>query len=386
MAYSSRGNLQPHGSSPSRGSFQSHGNSQPCGAVGSGVRIAAPSGRPQAYSGSTVFSPSESPPYLSKIVQSQEDENVKAKHEPGLASLSLGGQTLPLRPGYGTQGEYIVLRTDYFNLVPDPNIIALFLGTDTFDSIGFGVATDYSTIAVTAQELDLRGNGYLEVSVRLSPIGLANVAELLPFLSSPSSRTVSQSGSMAEAISAMNVAVTQTPNASSTVVSGSRNCKFFPLNHGSENLDVGLITIRGYYSGVRGCTTRMLVKFYPSVTLTELIRQSNKSHSRESLQEFLKGLKVMTNYTKDDNGVTRPRIHTIRDFPRHLEIDDPGTATNTRFPCQELSLTSNVTVRDFFSRSEMFSWLNYMQGGLQTLTEREIKLDDPSAAVVDVGF
>lgn len=128
-----------------------------------------------------------SAPYPSKIVQSQEDENVKAKHEPDLASLSLGGQTLPLRPGYGTQGEYIVLRTDYFNLVPDPNvkiyrystnitptadsrknrqIIALFLGTDTFDSIGFGVATDYSTIAVTAQELDLRGYGYLEVSVR----------------------------------------------------------------------------------------------------------------------------------------------------------------------------------------------------------------------------
>lgn len=222
--------------------------------------------------------------------------------------------------------------------------------------------------------------------VRLSPIGLANVTELLPFLSSPSSRTVSQSGSMAEAISAMKVAVTQTPNASSTIVSGSRNCKFFPLNHGSENLDVGLIAIRGYYSDVRGCTTRMLVKFYPSVTLTELIRRSNKSHSRESLQEFLKGLKVMTNYTKDDDGVTRPRIHTIRGFPRHLENDDPGTATNTRFPCQELSLTSDVTVRDFFSRSGLFSWLNYMQGGLQTLTEREIKLDDPSAAVVDVGF
>lgn len=173
---------------------------------------------------------------------------------------------------------------------------------------------------------------------------------------------------MAEAISAMKVAVTQTPNASSTIVSGSRNCKFFPLNHGSENLDVGLIAIRGYYSDVRGCTTRMLVKFYPSVTLTELIRRSNKSHSRESLQEFLKGLKVMTNYTKDDDGVTRPRIHTIRGFPRHLENDDPGTATNTRFPCQELSLTSDVTVRDFFSR------------------KREIKLDDPSAAVVDVGF
>lgn len=27
-----------------------------------------------------------------------------------------------------------------------------------------------------------------------------------------------------------------------------------------------------------------------------------------------------------------------------------------------------------------------MRGGLQTLKEREIKLDDPSAAVVDVGF
>lgn len=27
-----------------------------------------------------------------------------------------------------------------------------------------------------------------------------------------------------------------------------------------------------------------------------------------------------------------------------------------------------------------------MRGGLQTLKEREIKLDDPSAAVIDVGF
>lgn len=101
---------------------------------------------------------------------------MKVKQEPDLANLSLGSQTLPLRPGYGTQGENTVLRTNYFNLVPDSVVkiyrysinitptadsrkirqtIAMFLG------IGSGVATDYSTIIVTAQELDLHGNGYL---------------------------------------------------------------------------------------------------------------------------------------------------------------------------------------------------------------------------------
>lgn len=121
-------------------------------------------------------------------------------------------------------------------------------------------------------------------TVKLSPIGLASVTEVLSFLPSPPSHTVSQSGSMAEAISAMNVAVTQTPNASSTVVSGSRNCNFFPLDHDSENLDNGLIAIRGYYSSVCGCLARTPVNvnvctstFYPSVTLIELIRRSNKS-------------------------------------------------------------------------------------------------------------
>lgn len=36
-----------------------------------------------------------------------------------LSSLSLGDSQLPLRPGYGTEGRIIYLRTNYFNMAID---------------------------------------------------------------------------------------------------------------------------------------------------------------------------------------------------------------------------------------------------------------------------
>lgn len=327
---------------------------------------------------------------------------MKANQEPNLGRLSLVDQILPPRPGYGTQGQKIILRTNYFKLVPDSDveiyrysiditpaatsrkrrqIIALLLATPTFSSIGFGVATDYSNIIVTAQELGLGGNGSLEESVlyrheleptphlnaavynvKLSPIGLARVTELLASLSSPPSHNVSQLEKMAETISALNLGVTQTPNTSPTVVSGSNNRKFFPLDCGWKDLGGGLVAIRGYYSSVRGFSARILVNinvctsaFYRNINLRELIDLCNKIHSREYLQEFLKGLRVTTNHIKDNNGAPRTRVYAIQRLT--------GDAHNTRFQCTEPEMTGEISVNTYFRNSRCFPGSNYIRGG-----------------------
>lgn len=330
---------------------------------------------------------------------------MKANQQPILTGLSLVDETLPRRPGYGTRGPEIILQTNYFNLVPGPNvkiyrysiaitpaavsrkrrrIVALLLETPAIRSIGFGVATDYSTIIATAKELDLCGKDDLEESVlycselestphsnavtynvKLSPIEPVDVTELLSFLSSPPPHNVSRFNRMAETISAMNLAVTQSMNASPTIVCGSQNTKFFSLDKISKDLGGGPVALRGYYSSVRGFTARILVNvnvctsaFYPSIYeyLSELIQtlNSNGNRSRESLEDFLKGLRVTTDYIKDDKGAKRPRFHTIQRLVRLPKTDDPGNARNTRFQCSELSSTSDVTVFDYFKTSRYF--------------------------------
>ncbi|MCJ1469025.1 hypothetical protein MMC07_007657 [Pseudocyphellaria aurata] len=387
MAQNSRGNSQRSGGRGGRG--------------GRGERDRNP--QPQDKS----FCPENHPP-PSAIVQHQEDENVKAYAELDLTGLSLVDQTLPLRPGYGTRGQNIILRTNYFSLYPDEKaelyrysidisptaasrkrrqIIALFLATPTFDNLRPGLATDYSTIIVTASRLDLNTIGVLEESVlycnehestprphaarytvKLSQIREAKVTDLLKFLSLPPSRNVSQFESMAETISAMNLAVTQAPNESPTTVSDSRDRKFFPLRYGSERLDDDLIAIQGYYSSVRGCTSRMLVNvnvclsaFYRSGKLSGLLSRKWRS------PEFLKGLRVTTTYLTDDNMAMLPREYTIQRLAPGSGRDRPGNAENTVFPWAQSGSLGEISVEDYF----------FQKYG--------IELENPKLPLVDVG-
>lgn len=273
-------------------------------------------------------------------------------------------------------------------------IIALFLQTPTIRRIGFGVATDYSTIIVTAKELDLCGNEDLEQSVlycselesrphsnavtynvKLSPIEPVEVTELLSFLSSQPSHNVSRFRRMAETMSAMNLAVTQSMNASPTVVCGSQNTKFFSLDHLSKDLGNGPVAIQGYYSSVRGFTARILVNvnvctsaFYPSIydNLSGLIQdlKPNGNRSWEDLEEFLKGLRVTTDHIKDDKGAKIQRFHTIQGFARLPKTDVPSNARDTQFHCPELSSTGDITVLDYFERGR------YLLFELRMSTER----------------
>lgn len=386
-----------------------------------------------AKSHGILSSPPENYPSPSAIVQHQEDENVKAYAEPDLAGLSLVDQTLPLRPSYGTRGRNVILRTNYFSLNLDEKtelyrysidispaaasrkrrqIIALFLATPTFGNIRPGVATDYSTIIVTASKLDLGDNAVLEESVlycneheltprphaatytvKLSQIREVKVTDLLKFLSSPPSRDVSRFKSMAETISAINLAVTQPPNESPTVVSDSRNRKFFPLPlDGGERLGGDLIALQGYYSSVRGCISRMLVNvnvctsaFYPGVKLSELLLRTGRSP--QALQVFLKGLRVMTTYLKDDNMVILPREYTIQRLASGSERNSFGNAENTVFPRATSGSISDISVKDYFleSRYSFIFLVKLRTEGSQIPTEYGKELEHPKLPLVDVG-
>jgi hypothetical protein len=69
--------------------------------------------------------PGEPNPIPDAQVTKTEDELVKDKSAgmPNIGGLLLTDVSHPRRPGYGTQGMKIALRTNYFELVPASDLV-----------------------------------------------------------------------------------------------------------------------------------------------------------------------------------------------------------------------------------------------------------------------
>ncbi len=266
-----------------------------------------------------THSPGEAPQQPSLQVQKRENETITAQQGLSVKSLSISTSNLPERPGYGTLGRPIVLRANYFHLLPKPDkklfkyrvdilpevtaarkkrrIFELLIqNTGPITAIGPGVATDYSNTMITAKELDLGADGRREIpliyydkedvqpgqvfqpgprtkryKVTIQNSGYVAIPELLDYLDSTSAQSSSNSDAKLETIQALNIIMARTPNTTDNVVTSSDN-KFYPYPGSfpdrrdrdgriqlENSLGSGLVALKGYYSSVRTSTLRVLV-------------------------------------------------------------------------------------------------------------------------------
>ena len=303
---------------------------------------------------------------------------MKQNKDLSLSTLSLADFQLPLRPDYGTVGTVVHLRTNYFNMTIDAvkklfkytltltarykeprkdsstvkakqpavppersrkrrQALALLFEHPDFRTIGHGVATDYGSIIITSKGLPLDEDGtkdyvviYREIEDRepasnpiiytfkLSYAGLVPTTELLRYLASNPSDPSDFTGKE-DAIQALNIIVSRTPNFDPGVFQSGKN-KFFhyPNNPNTyDNLGGGLIAVRGYYSSVRTSTLRTLLNvnaqtspFYPAIKVSDLIFQHG-FNDWLAVEQFIQLLRVKTNYMKHADGSDAVKVKTI---------------------------------------------------------------------------
>lgn len=344
-----------------------------------------------------THSPGEPLEPPSRDVTKAENALISNRQSLSLSTLSIGSSSkLPARPSYGTQGRAIVLRCNYFQIIPEADLqifryhvqvtpepkpvrkgrraFELLLDTaDFLDGVRPAVATDYRSMLVTRQKLDLGPEGrtisrivYFEAeeegpkseqpltyTFQISYSNTLAVQELLDYVSSTdSSIGYTDKEPM---LQALNVAMSRKPSSSPGVSAPPRTNKFFPQGAVLGDLGGGLIALRGYYTSVRTATLRLLANvnsvtatFYRSGSLLDLMRDFQSSCQgpwQLKLHHFLKGVRVETTHLKTGKGLFKRRV--LAGLAR-----SPYPAANAKdisFYWDEKD--SKVTIEQYFQRS-----------------------------------
>ncbi|KAK5174216.1 uncharacterized protein LTR77_001296 [Saxophila tyrrhenica] len=265
--------------------------------------------------------------------------------------------SMPGRRGYGTEGQEITLRTNYFKFNSDNTILFrydLSLGSDIsrpkrrrlIDEVlrdamfqGKAVATDYSNVIITTSKLNIgkgwsvgkdmvvptepgntpqnvnqtavpgfvvaaRARNTVKVKLELGTQFTPN--DLVQYLSSnaPGAEYLSRD----ELIQAYNIIMCKRPQETDGIVKAGGN-KFYPIaeQQGPDkprDLGKGLLAYRGYYSSVRPSIGRLLVNinvtagaFYQPFAVIDLLRASGIPFQQLGLCEaFIRMLKVRAVY------------------------------------------------------------------------------------------
>ena len=337
------------------------------------------SGIPYSYVAFTdrcdVLSPPGGETTPSQAVHAKEDAVVASNKELSLDTLSLADFKLPLRPGYGTIGRVIHLRTNYFAMVIDPDrsiykytvsikaerkkrkgdgmeqeepkpgrkqrqAFSILFEEQEFRALHPGLATDYANSILTSTPLKLGPTKskvfnciYRDVEDRvarpnatrysftITEAGTVPTQELLRYLASTTTDPSDFAG-RADAVQALNIIVARTPNLDPQVFQSGQN-KFYkyPTNE-QEYLDLtgGLIAVRGYYSSVRTATARILLNlnaqtspFYPACGMIELIEKFGLSRWGDT-EKFIQKLRVKTQYLKDEKKQIEVKVKTVQGF------------------------------------------------------------------------
>ena len=332
-----------------------------------------------------------------------EDAVITQQQGTSLGSLSLSDSiTLPRRPGYGTSGRKIVLRANYFQLLPRPEqqwhryfvdlqpdetakrkrrrIFTLLLNSDRFAADSASMATDYGHIIVSAKKLELGDGNRATVPIvyfdadqagpgpspktytaKIQLTGVLAVADLLQYLSSPNPGAIYDGKE--EMIQALNIVMARHANASRDVVPVAGS-KFFPLLGGANQHDLrgGLIALRGYYTSVRTSTLRVILNvnvctaaFYQPGSLLDLLRHYRKQNNPKPdlpmhmVENFVKRLRVETSHIRDENNKPVRKVKTVVGFAKKPLW---GSATQVRFDTDEYG---TVSVENYFLRRKHLS-------------------------------
>lgn len=308
---------------------------------------------------------------VEKIENRIENEVLKTK-----PAGSDRGSLFPLRPGFGTQGQKVLLYANYFELSTDSKqvlfrynteilpdqagrrpsqrkakqIIQLFLDQHLLQYQN-SIASDYRSTVISQIELPLQPGSY-DVQcrapdedeppanpqiyhVRLQFTGKLMVSELLDYLTSSNASAVFQSKE--ELLQALNIVMGQYPKKEPLIASVGAN-KHFSLQPDEQDrlsLGGGLEVLRGFFVSVRAATARLLVNVqvkniacYEAGELKALIGAVNLSNTYK-LEGFLKTLRVRVTHLQS----RKPRIKSIialatprdgRDLPHPPRVRQHG--------------------------------------------------------------
>lgn len=328
----------------------------------------------------------------------------------------------PGRSSFGTKGKPIVLRTNFFKITTafeakqkeitlyryeieirqdlskpkKRRLIELILTNSIFKNVQW--ATDYASILVTAQKLDLQplmqGSQWRKLTLppengaASQPQGeqapdfvrqardrntfdfsmkyqsAFDLREMIQYLQSTSSGATYQG--RADLIHLLNIIVTKAPNTAANVQNVGQN-KFYPYT-GHPGLELyelggGLQALRGYFSSVRPAINRLLLNinvtsgaFFKPMHLLELREQSRSSN--DQFESFIQMLKVEARYVKD--GQSQPfmkKTKTIVGFAKstkNIQVKRFGNANEVKFSVVDRYIPnakpSEVTVAQYFKR------------------------------------
>ena len=301
-------------------------------------------------------------------VENLENKLIQVNQGISLKKLSITDSNFPVRPGYGTLGNKVILRTNYFHLLAKKDqkihlysvhiepeglnkrkkrrLFELLLASKTMTSLQPGVASDYGSNLITTKELDLGPEKkrvapmpYSETeddrtqtastnkvyNIKIEFTRTMALSELLQYLSSD--QIDASCPNKAELLQALNIAMCKTANAARGVTAVSGN-KFFPSDTPAPGIDLttlsgGLVALRGYYMSVRTATLRVLLNvnvctmaFYKSGSLVDLVQEYKGGANisppfLRDLNRFIKGLRVRTSYLKDSNNRPYTRLRVI---------------------------------------------------------------------------
>ena len=274
----------------------------------------------------------------------------------GLGDLQIDAR-FPRRPGYGTRGQKVILWTNYYEMIPSPDlrlyrynvavqpavtgkklsqIIRLLLQLPEYDDFQHDIVTDFKSNLVSCRRLssgtvesvvqyraegedDPRANAQT-YRLRVEKTGILTVSELTDYLTSTNVSTMY--GDKLPVLQALNIFLSHYAKTSPTLATVGSS-KSFDLTSPKWDLGAGLSALRGFFSSVRVATCRILVNvnvshgaFYDPVPLDQLIQNygSSNQFNRVKLQSFLKGLRVQTVHLKERKnkaGESIPRVKTI---------------------------------------------------------------------------
>ncbi len=267
--------------------------------------------------------------------------------------------TFPHRPGYGTRGQKVVLWTNYFEMIPSPDlilyrynvavqpdakgrklsqIVKLLLQLPEYRTFKDDIVTDFKSTLVSRRKLSpeaaesaiqYMAEGEDEprahaqtYRLRVEETGTLTVSELTDYLASTSVNTAY--ADKLPVLQALNIFLGHYAK-SSPAIATIGSSKSFSLSQTSPKRDLGagLSALRGFFSSVRVATCRILVNvnvshgaFYDAKRLDSLIHDYGSAHqfNRVKLQSFLKRVRVQVVHLaekKNKAGESIPRVKTI---------------------------------------------------------------------------
>lgn len=281
-----------------------------------------------------------------------------------MSALSLDGSknTMPPRPGYGTDGASITVYANYVQLFAKPELtlysydvaeispdvtgkkrtqVIRLMVDEAAELADFrkDVVTDFKSTLISRRQLNLEGNesiitvtyksegeddpreGASQYKVKVKYTKTLTVGDLTSYLAS--TNPVDQYDNKLDMIQALNIFLKHYAKSSNNLATIGAS-KTFSMSASADKMDLGrgLTALRGFFTSVRAATNRILVNvnvshgaFYQEGLLTGLIDAYSpqfNDRGMRALEKFLKRLRVRTTHLKVKKNRKGEVVHRIK--------------------------------------------------------------------------